>query len=240
MSELRRHRVLVSGLATGLALVLALAMVLLLSPARSEAPVPASSQRPAAAPWPHRPPVIAFLGDSWTEGVGATGFQGYAPRTAARLGWHYLNFGIGGSGYTQPGAHHNLFAQRIAAIVASHPDVVVVEGSLNDKSSTPTAEAAAAYTTLSLLHAELGRGTPIIVLGASYNPGTPNTTIDWINAAIAGAAKRVGLPFINPAPLNWTDPRNSAVWYNSLHPNDRGHQLIASHLAPLIRTLVLR
>lgn len=237
MPELRRHRILLSGVA-GLALAVALAVVILMPPAREATPVPTARQLPVATTLSHRTPTIAFLGDSWTEGVGGTNHQGYAPRTAERLGWHFLNFGVGGSGYTKPGVDHSVFAERIAAVVASHPDVIVVQGSLNDASSTPTAEASAAYTTLRLLHEEADPGTRIIVLGASYNPGTQNATIDWINAAVRSGANRVGLPFVDPALLNWTDPRDPTVWSDPWHPNDEGHQHIANHLAALIPALV--
>ena len=183
-------------------------------------------------------PVVAFLGDSWTVGVGATGSDGYAPRTAALLGWSYRNFGVSGSGYSVPGPYDSLFAERIAPLAAAHPDVVVVQGSLNERGSTAGALAPAAEETLAELRTALDPGTPVLVLGASYNPGTPDATMDWINAAVADAAAGNGLPFIDVARANWTDPADPSVWADTIHPDDRGHQLIAERLAPLLRVVL--
>jgi lysophospholipase L1-like esterase len=183
-------------------------------------------------------PLVAFLGDSWTAGAGAEGRRGYVVRTAQRLGWGYANLGVGGSGYSVPGPHHSPFADRIAELAALDPDVVVVQGSLNERHSTPEALRPAAVRTLAQLRAVLGPETPVLVVGASYNPGTDDATIDWINAAVGEAAQRAGLPFVNPAHEGWTDPADPALWADTIHPDDRGHQLVADHLAPLLRSLV--
>jgi lysophospholipase L1-like esterase len=196
----------------------------------------------AAAPPPVRAvagqPLVAFLGDSWTAGAGASDRRGYVVRTAERLGWGYANFGVGGSGYSVPGPHHSPFADRIADLAALHPDVVVVQGSLNERHSTPGALRPAAVRTLDRLRAALAPGTPVLVVGASYNPGTDDATIDWINDAVAEAARQAGLTFVNPAQAGWTDPDDPWVWADSIHPDDRGHQQVAEHLAPLLQSLI--
>jgi lysophospholipase L1-like esterase len=187
-----------------------------------------------AAPTPTLPPathlvagqpLVAFLGDSWTAGVGATDRRGYVVRTAERLGWGYANFGVGGSGYSVPGPHHSLFAERIPQLVALQPDVVVVQGSLNERHSTPGRLGPAAQTTLA----------PVLVVGACYNPGTADSIIDWINREVSRAATEAGLPFVNPAAAGWLDPHDPGLWSDTIHPDDRGHQLFADALAPLLQ-----
>lgn len=197
----------------------------------------ATSGSAQAAPTAHpRPPLIAFLGDSWTVGVGATRGEGYAPHTAARLGWRYLGgFGVSGSGYTRPGPYNNVFSQRVDRIAAADPDVIVVEGSLNDRDSNPATLQATAYDTLHELQGKTD--AQIVVLGAVCNPGTPTATIGWINQAVGTAAGRLGLPFINPA--HWLDPHDRTLWWNILHPNDKGHQRVAALLAPALRAALL-
>jgi lysophospholipase L1-like esterase len=222
-------------------LVLVAAAALLL-PAGGAGTVPtARADRPApGTTLLEERPLVAFLGDSWTVGVGATDLHGYAARTAEQLGWRYRNLGVSGSGYSLPGPYDSFYAERIESVALSRPDVVVVQGSLNERRSNRTALQTAATSTLADLRAAVDPGTPILVIGASYNPGTPDATIDWINAAVARAATQAGLPFVDPAELTWTDPGDPSVWADSIHPNDRGHQLIADHLAPLLRVLVLR
>jgi lysophospholipase L1-like esterase len=225
--------------------VLAAAVVVL---AAAAAVLLSTGTRGGAAPSPTPPPathlvagqpLVAFLGDSWTVGVGATGRRGYVVRTAERLGWGYADFGVGGSGYSVPGPHHSLFAQRIPQLVAMHPDLVVVQGSLNERHSTPARLGAAAASTLARLRGALEPGTPILVVGAAYNPGTADATIDWINAAVSDAADAAGLPFVNPAAAGWLDPHDRGLWSDTIHPDDRGHQLVADALAPLLQALGL-
>jgi lysophospholipase L1-like esterase len=181
---------------------------------------------------------VSFIGDSWTYGEGAsTPSAGYAYRTAQQLGWRYQVLGVGGSGYDRRGGG-GVFATRINQAVAFRPEVIVVQGSLNERHSTPAALATAALSTLRTLRAKAPSVTKILVIGAPYSPGTPNSTIDWINADISAAAAKVHLPFVNPARENWTDPSDPAIWFNEDHPNDVGHQLVASHVEALLRALV--
>lgn len=172
-------------------------------------------------------PSVTFVGDSWTVGVGATNQRGYAARTGDVLGWDYEVLGVGGSGYTRLGGGAT-FGMRIDRAVDSDADVVVVQGSLNERKGQPDLLAAAALVTLSRLRSEVDPGTQILVVGASY---TPDPTIDWINEAIGAAADQLGLPFVNPAQENWTDPDDPAIWADPNHPNDAGYQRIADRLA---------
>jgi lysophospholipase L1-like esterase len=231
-------RVLRGGVVLGLLLVLgAVAAVLAphLAGAASSPSGPAAPPRPSVAA---DAPLVTFVGGSWTAGVGATGRHGYAYLTAEQLGWRARVLGVGGSGYSVPGPHHSLFAQRTAAALEGTPDVIVVQGSLNERHSTPAALARAATDTLTDLRARAAPSTRILVVGASYNPGMPRATIDWINAAIGAAAARARVPFVDPAAQRWLDPGDRRLWSDTIHPDDRGHQLVADRLEPLLTALL--
>jgi lysophospholipase L1-like esterase len=196
----------------------------------------ASAERPAAASssaGSDRPSVV-FIGDSWTEGSGAQALRGFAVRTAEQLDWTYLVLGVGGSGYDVAG-RGSTFAQRIDRAVSVHPDLIVVQGSLNERTSTSESLRPAAIDTLARLRAEADPATRIVVLGASYVPGTPQQTIDWINDDVRQAAAQAGVPFVDVAAQNWTDPLRRGIWADPNHPNDVGHQLIADRLVPILR-----
>ncbi|WP_448627919.1 SGNH/GDSL hydrolase family protein [Geodermatophilus sp. URMC 64] len=180
-------------------------------------------------------PTVVFLGDSWTVGRGATDLQGYAVRTAAELGWHARVLGVGGSGYSVPGPHGNVFAERLGAAVDPAPAVIVVQGSLNERHSTPEALTAAATATLTALRDSADPATRIVVVGAADNPGTPDATIDWINRAIGAAAAEAGLTFVDPAAEGWLDRDDPWLWADTIHPSDLGHLLFAERLAPQVR-----
>lgn len=195
----------------------------------------AAAQRPAAPTTAAEDrPSVVFIGDSWTEGSGAVALRGYAVRTAEQLHWNYLVLGVGGSGYDVAG-RGSTFAQRIDRAVSVHPDVIVVQGSLNERNSTPQALRPAAIETLERLRSAADPATRVVVLGASYVPGTPRATIDWINDAVRAAAAQAGLPFIDVAGQDWTDPLQPGIWADPNHPNDVGHQMIADRLVPVLR-----
>lgn len=216
-------------------LVGALVATLVMALTRGDLVNAAAVTRPA----PQRPPVhsVTFIGDSWTEGYGATALRGYAVLTAEQLGWNYEDLGVGGSGYSVLG-RGSTFGDRVDRAVATHPDVIVVQGSLNERTSTAQALTAAADETLARLRAEAAPHTRILVMGASYTPGTPDATIDWINGAVRGAAAKAHLEFVDPAAEDWTDPHEAALWFDANHLDDAGCQVPADHLKPLLRALV--
>jgi lysophospholipase L1-like esterase len=175
---------------------------------------------------------VVFIGDSWTDGAGATDRFGYAHLTGEQLGGPHWVLGIGGSGYVVPEPGRT-YADRISVALRADPDLVVVQGSLNER-NTPLSDLAPAVAgTLTRLRVELGE-TAVLVLGASYVPGVPDEVIDGINGTIRTAAEQLGLRFVDVAAENWTDPADPSVWADPIHPNDRGHLQIAQRLAPLI------
>jgi lysophospholipase L1-like esterase len=191
----------------------------------------------AAAPEEQDQVSVSFVGDSWTEGYGATALRGYAVLLSEQSGWRYEVLGVGGSGYDLPGLGAP-FADRMDEALAGDPDVVVVQGSLNERESTLGSLGPAAAATLGRLRAEAGPATDILVLGAPETPGTVPAVTAGINGTIAAAAADLGLRFIDPVAENWTDPADPTVWMDPFHPNDRGHQLVADGLKPILGAMV--
>jgi lysophospholipase L1-like esterase len=184
-------------------------------------------------------PVVTFIGDSWTEGVGATALRGYAVLAAEQLDWSSSVLGVGGSGYVQPG-RGSTFDQRVERAVATHPDVIVVQGSLNERRTPLDELEPATLRTLAHLRSAVDEDTAVLVVGSSYTPGTDRAVIDGINDTVAAAAERAGFEFVDPADENWTDPADADVWADPNHPNDAGHQQIADRLVPLLESLLDR
>lgn len=199
--------------------------------ASAGSPVPSSPSPSSAAAG--SPPVVTFVGDSWTAAFGSQSGRGYAEPAAEQAGWTSHILGVDGTGYLQ-GAPDQTFARRIAPAAETDADVVIVQGSLNEKRSDLSELEPAARDTLSDLKAAVGPATVVLVIGASYTPGTDPGTIEEINDAIGSAADTVGVRFVDPAVENWNDPADPAIWADADHPNDAGYRLIADHVSELL------
>ena len=177
-------------------------------------------------------PKVAFLGDSWAGGAGTDAggtAASYAGKTAALLGWPYEVFPGGGTGYlggVEP------FAGRVDRLIASDPDIVVVQGSSNDyQFSGPEIEAAADD-----VYARIRAGLPdakIVVVGVINSPDSPPDLMDVSRAAVSAAAARAGALWVDGNAEGWlTIPDDFADGY---HPNEGGHQKVADRLAPILK-----
>jgi hypothetical protein len=140
------RRTTVVAMATAALAVAALAGVALSGPSD---PPPAVAATPSASAQadvaaggdtsPRTTPArVAYLGDSYTVGTGATtAADGWVSLLDDVFGWRGMNLGCGGSGYVSPGGScGKTYDERIADVVASRPDAVVVSGGLNDARNT--------------------------------------------------------------------------------------------------------
>ncbi len=88
------------------------------------------------------------MGDSFTEGTGATDYLKSWPKVVERLlDWDVTASGLGGTGYCNPGLNGRVnFGDRLQAdVLDSNADIVIVAGGINDGGfSAATVEAAAA------------------------------------------------------------------------------------------------
>jgi lysophospholipase L1-like esterase len=206
---------------------------------RVPASAPVAESVGTATDLPVESPVVTFIGDSWTEGIGATALHGYADLAAEQLGWDHYVLGVGGSGYTQPG-RGSTFDDRVERAVSTDPDVLVVQGSINDRRASPEDLKLAAFRTLGHLSSAIDADTTVLVLGASYTPGLDRPVVDRINDAVAAAAERAGFRFVDPAAAHWNDPGAVEIWADDAHPNDVGHQVLADRLIPLLESSLER
>ena len=91
----------------------------------------------AAAPArsiPDSVPVVAFLGDSYSKGIGASSNgKRWTTLVSAAMGWSELNLAEGGSGYTTTYLGQKTdYSIKLEVIAAAQPDIVVVSGGRND------------------------------------------------------------------------------------------------------------
>jgi hypothetical protein len=172
-------------------------------------------------------PVVAFLGDDFTAGAGAT-----APATrwsslvSDQYGWDQQNFGVPGTGYSTGGtAGGKAYTARVAALAATAPVIVVVAGGRFDIESAngPTAIKAGVTATFKALRTALPKA--VIIAESPVWPLTkPPATLALVAADVKAAVTAVGGQYLDIGePLYGL----TADFGPHLLPNDAGHTALA-------------
>jgi acyl-CoA thioesterase-1 len=230
----------VTGLAGALLLCAVLGLASLSSRARAAQSVPANL--------PVNLPVhTAFLGDSYTFGVGATQpADGYAYLVARAEGWTARVVGLPGSGYVRVAIRDREdIAAGLSAVVAAHPQVVVVACGHNDAMPRVNYQqtGAAALKDLTALRAALPEAK-IVVVGPIWLNGYPDRKALYVRDAIRRAQQQIpGSVWIDPIAQHWftgswtrrTGDDASMINYAAGHPNNLGYEHIAARLEADLR-----
>lgn len=191
---------------------------------------------PAALSLPEEPRVLIF-GDSWTYGSAASDpTLGYAYVLGRTLGWDTIVDGVRGSGYLKPGWDGGSFGERIAALdPALDPDLVIVEGSINDRRLPAEGYREAVTAAWDALAAHYPDAA-IVILGPAPQilPVEPATA--RIDADLSDLAAARGWWYISPIAEKWITPENypSVIDTSDIgrdHPSTDGHAYLAERVA---------
>lgn len=196
---------------------------------------------PVALALPEQPRVLVF-GDSWTYGSAASlPTLGYAYVLGDRLGWETTVDGVRGSGYLKPGLDGGSYGERIAALdPALDPDLVIVEGSINDR-RLPAAgyrdAVTAAWDALAALYPEAA----IVILGPAPQVLPVQDATARIDADLADLAAARGWWYISPIAEEWITADNYAAVIDAGigrdHPSTGGHGYLATRVAEALEAM---
>jgi lysophospholipase L1-like esterase len=186
---------------------------------------------------------VLVFGDSWVYGSAATvPSLGFAYRLADELGVEAIVNGVRGSGYLKPGIDGPSYGERIAALdPALDPDLIVVEGSINDRRLHPEGyrdAVTAAWDALAALYPE----ADIVVLGPAPQVlpvEQPTRRIDEDLRALAGERRWW---YISPIADNWIVAANYLDVIDigpvgRYHPSTEGHAYLATRVAEALRAM---
>jgi lysophospholipase L1-like esterase len=234
----------VSRLGRGVGLVSALLTCLILLASGG------ASRARAAGILPTEAPVhAAFLGDSYTFGVGATQpTDGYAYLVSRAEDWTSRVVGLPGSGYVRVAIRDDKnIAAGLSAVIAAQPQVVIVASGHND--AMPNVDyketEAAALRDLRELRTALPNAT-IVVVGPIWLNGYPDKKALYVRNAIHMAQQRIpGTLWIDPITQHWftgsytkrTGDDATMINFAAGHPNNLGYEHIAKLLEANLETL---
>jgi len=202
-----------------------------LTPTGSSGP-PRSGPPGTSAPAVVSAPVVAFLGDDWTAGTGASRSGArFTTRLSRRLDLRERNFGADGSGYAKSGPDAGPYRTRLDDVVAAHPDVVVVSGGRNDRADDPATAAARARALFAALHARLPASRIVALAPWWGDSSAPGVIVDL------GRAVRNGVTAVGGTYLDLPDPLygHPEFMADDADPNDRGYAAIADAVAGRLR-----
>jgi lysophospholipase L1-like esterase len=189
---------------------------------------------PNAVPQPERDPNatrVAFYGDSYTLGTGATDpSKRWSSIICERRGWSEFNPSVNGLGFVN---NRRTVGEgdEPSLVIADDPDIVFVTMGLNDNFSySGAAEQIRAQIAddLARLHTELPDARLIVVEPFWYTDERPESVeviIGWVKAAAAD----VGADYI-PGASHWIEGHPEWMAADGLHPNDDGYAEIAARM----------
>ncbi|WP_322544404.1 GDSL-type esterase/lipase family protein [Rhodococcoides fascians] len=171
----------------------------------------------AAAPVSTGSRHIAVIGDSWSVGTGLNNpkAEAFPARLGQLDGATVTVHGQGRTGFVNGGyCGDEPFSTQVEAVLASAPDVVVIEGGLND--TTLEGVSAAAESLLASL-----KGMPIVVVGPANAPSKDSDDLAAVDNALSEAAAATGATYV---PL-----LSEPIEFRSddLHPTATGQEQVA-------------
>lgn len=179
--------------------------------------------------------LIAFLGDDWTAGAGATGkAQRFTTMVCAQLGAQEANFGADGTGYAKSGADGGPFESRIDAVVAADPQVVIVSGGRNDYVDAPATAAEHARNLFATLHTKLPDAVLIAIKPFWGDSDLPPEMVSLAAAVKQGVTAAGGTYLDLPDPIRG----HPSFMADLADPNNQGYAAIATALVPELQPLL--
>lgn len=183
-----------------------------------------------------------FIGDSYTEGAGASGPSGrWVTLVALKEGWEPDNLGRSGTGYLATGTTAECgllkcpnYGGIVSLAVAARPDFVIVSGGESDFEvflKNPQSVIAAIDATYNSLRIGLP-DTPIYAIGPSTT-GQVTKSIVAFDTAVHTAANRIGATYVSLLEPNVIKPTFIAT--DGVHVNDAGHAAIAARVEQSIK-----
>lgn len=183
---------------------------------------------------------VAFYGDSYTLGVGATSIsRRWSTIVSAQRGWREFNPSINGLGFVRNRKNFG-DGDLPSQIIASNPNIVVVTMGLNDTFGFATDAdriRVQISTDLEYLRLALPLACFIVVEPFWYLEDRPDS-LSVITGWIRAAAEFIAADFIVGA-SHWLEGHPEWMAADGLHPNNDGYAHLAAKMDAALAALWL-
>ncbi|MHA6694278.1 SGNH/GDSL hydrolase family protein [Homoserinimonas sp. A520] len=189
----------------------------------------------ACAPVPAAPegdgPVVAFYGDSYTSGMGASDpSKRWSTIICEQRGWAEFNPSVAGLGFVN---YRTVVGDGDvpSLIIEQRPSIVIVTLGLNDTFSFEFAAADIKHNIeddFERLSTELPDAR-IIVVEPFWHDGEPPDSLDKIAGWLRDAAADIDADYVAGA-SGWLHGHPEWISWDGLHPNDEGYAELATRM----------
>jgi lysophospholipase L1-like esterase len=184
-------------------------------------------------------PVVAFLGDSYTAGVGASPGRTWPELLASNLAWDsYKSFAHGGTGYATTVTKNAMricgldqcpsYIEALPRVIDYAPNLVIVAGGRNDTRKSVDEVEAGAKELLESLSRELPEAT-VVVTSPIWDARQRPAKLDQLTEVIRRAAEETNATYLDLGEPFAGKPE--LITSDHVHPNDAGYQLLAHLVA---------
>jgi lysophospholipase L1-like esterase len=178
-------------------------------------------------------PVVAFYGDSYTLGTGASDpSKRWSSIVSADRGWNEINPSVNGLGFVNNRDSLPAGGDLVEAVIASDPDILFVTMGLNDNFSMPARSDdvhAAIVSDFAALRSALPETRIIAVEPFWYTDDRPES-LSTISEWVAEEAHAIGAEHIEGA-SHWIEGHPEWMASDGLHPNDEGYAAMAKRMS---------
>jgi lysophospholipase L1-like esterase len=174
---------------------------------------------------------VAFYGDSYTLGIGASGIvRRWSTIICAERGWREFNPSINGLGFVRNRRNFG-DGDLPSQIIASNPDIVFITMGLNDNFGFATDAdriRVQISTDLEYLRLALPLARFIVVEPFWYTDDRPDS-LSVITGWVKAAAEYIAADYVVGA-SHWLEHHPEWMAEDGLHPNDDGYAHVAERM----------
>lgn len=178
---------------------------------------------------------IAFLGDSFVAGYGGGGGS-YVDQVGSMLGATITADGVVGSGIVNYGEGQP-YGPRLAALLATDPDILVIQGSVNDLLTPSDAVATAATTLVDDAKTHRPR-VSIVLVGPIYLTSETLPALLEQRAALQIVAAAEDITYVDPTGWITDETAPTLIGADRIHPTAAGYAVIATEMAKQLQPVV--
>lgn len=185
-----------------------------------------------------------FFGDSWTFGMTAVpGTRGFAYLTAEQLQLDATVMGGPGTGYLNPGpAKEGTYSDRLNQLPAAlDPQLVVVQGSINDGNLSPIDLPVAANKFIAELKGKFP-AAQVVMIGPAPNAYPVDQSVIRLDNYLGQVAANNSLNYISPLKDKWITAGNvsTIIDAKTMHPSNAGHAILASKTVDALNAIKVK